>query len=967
MKLGQTLHGFTVVRVQQLNELKATLYEFSYDKNGARLLWLDRDDSNMTFSIAFKTPPKDDTGVFHIIEHSVLCGSEKYPVKDPFVLLLKSSLQTFLNALTFSDKTAYPVCSRNRQDFLNLIDVYLDAVLHPLSAVNPHAFLQEGWHYELTDDGELTRNGVVYNEMKGSFSNPDTVLFAALERSLFPDTCYGFVSGGDPEHIPELTYADYLDNYHRCYHPSNSFLFLDGNIDTDAVLSKLDSFLCAFDAAVTNTEIPMQQPVCPPQAVSYYEITPEDAKFDRVLLSGGYVYGTYDDIEEQYACEILAEVLSGTNDAPLSKALLEQGLCEEVEIDNTCDLQQPFVSITLRNTSEQKAALCWQTVTEVLKKLAAEGLDRTQLHAALDHLEFVQREKDSGRSPKGLIFGIYAMEEWLYGGDPVRKLELAETFAKLRKKVEQGWFEALLERIFLNNPHQAKVMLLPDATLGQKKQAQDKLQLAELKKCWSEQQLQDVQAAFQALRKTQETPDSPAQLASLPKLSLKDIPEQMICSEALQTELLGHRVLHTQINTGGISYLTLYFSLRDLPLEMISKAEFLCTLISELATEQFSPTQLNTVLQANLGHFTTRIGAYAPNGTDTCDPYFEISIAVLEEKKQIAVSLLQEILLHSRFDDTKYIFQLLRQAAIAAEQNMVSSGHVIALQHALSALSASSAVGNAVEGIGMLRWLQKTKTRFENDPQTVCAELAALCRTIFVRDRLSFAVTGALDASWLTCFMQAFPEGALGQDAMIHPRPCAATGFQIPAQIGFAAKALHLEQPTGGTAKVASKILSLDYLWEQVRVKGGAYGTGFSVRQNGLCFFTSYRDPDPCGALAVFSRSGDALRAFCENDSTVVDDAVISCITDLQPLLSPRAEGQQNASNFLNGVSRQLLQQQFSEVLHTTKADLYAFSRLLDDAQSQGVICVVGSESSLDRCGGLLQQRELVQGAPAVV
>lgn len=966
MILGEKRFGFTVTGVQTAENIKATVYELRYDKNGARLLWLDRADDNMTFAIGFKTPPRDDTGVFHIIEHSVLCGSEKYPVKDPFVLLLKSSLQTFLNALTFPDKTVYPISSRNRQDFLNLMDVYLDAVLHPLSAKDPHAFLQEGWHYELSEDGELTRNGVVYNEMKGSFANPDTVLSRALEHALFPDTCYGHVSGGDPAHIPELTFESYAEHYRRCYHPSNAYIFLDGSIDVDAALARLDSYLCAFDAIEPNTEIKMQPPVAPARAVSYYEISEEEAALDRVLLSEGFVYGTFKDVRLHLACDVLADVLAGTNDSPLKKALLEQGLCEDVEIENCAELQQSFVSITLRNTSKENADLGWNTVLQTLRQLCDEGLDRRQLYAAIDHLEFIQREKDSGRTPLGLIFGMSAMEAWLYGGDPVTKLEFASDFAAVRQMVADGGFEKLIRTVFLENPHHAGVLLLPDAQLGKKRQEAEKAALSALVSGWTEAEKAAVRTAFAQLRQKQEAPDLPEHLAAIPKLSLQDIPEQLRYTEAEQTEIAGHRVIFAQKNTGGISYLTLYFSLADLSLEQLSQAEFLTAVLGELATEHYSPAQLFTEIQATTGHLSCRMGVYSPDGKDDCDPYLEVSIAVLEEKKAAALELVREMLCRSRFDDTKSIFNLLRQEVTDAEQSMLSSGNSMALQHAISGLTAGGAVGDAYDGIANLRWLQQAKRRFESDGASFCEALEALCRKIFVRERLCFSLIGEQDAGWIGQAAAVFPAGAVGEKTDFCPSGLPSTGYQIPAQIGFAAKALDLGDKAEGSAKVASKILSLGHLWNEVRVKGGAYGVGFGVRLSGIALFTTYRDPDPAGALAAYAGAGAALRCFCDSDEKI-DDYIISSISDLQPLMSPRAEGQQRIANLLNGITKKQLQAQYSEVLHTDREALRAFSAKLDAKQDGGIVCVVGGAATLDACGGLLDERQPLQPSPAAV
>lgn len=965
MNIGEKLHGFTVLRRQKLAELDAELYELSYDKNGARLLWLDRDDDNMTFAIGFKTPPRDSTGVFHIIEHSVLCGSEKYPVKDPFVVLLKSSLQTFLNALTFEDKTVYPVCSRNRRDFLNLMDVYLDAVLHPLSAKDAHAFLQEGWHYELDDEGKLTRNGVVYNEMKGSFANPDTVLYNTLEHSLFPDTCYGNVSGGDPAHIPELTYETYLANYRRCYHPSNAYIFLDGRIDTDAVFSRLDAALGDFDRADTDTDIALQSPVCPPMTKASYEIDAGDAAKERVLLSRGYVYGGFDDVQTQYACDILAELLVGTNDAPLKKALLDKELCEDVEIDNTSDTRQPFVCLTFRNTTEEKAAECLKTAQTVLQKLAAGGLDREMIHAALNHLEFEQRERDSDRTPLGLLFGMYALEEWLHGGDPVRKLELGGTFASLRKKADEGWFERELRRIFLDNPHTATVMLLPDAELGQKRQKAEEDALAALQASWTEAQLQQVREDFARLREKQQTPDFPEQLATLPKLSLQEIPETYPYTPAAETEIDGHRFLCYEKNTAGIRYLTLYFSLRDLPLDEISEADFLTDLLGELATEHYDPTALNTALQSSLGHFSCNVTAYAPDGKQTCEPYFEVSVAVLDENKPKAVELLTEVLLRSRFDDTQYIYNILRQQTLSAEHHMISAGHAAALQHSVAALAAAGAVGDATSGIGMLRWLQKTQADFDAHAQEVCARFAALCRRIFVRDRLMFSAIGTPDAAWMRQFIVAFPAGQIGETAQYRTADSTPTGYQIPAQIGFAAKAFDIGETATGAAKVAAKILALNYLWNEIRVKGGAYGASCGVRINGLWMFSTYRDPNPAGALATVETVADALRAFCDSDE-ITDDYIISSVSDLLPYSSARAEGQTSIRDLLSGRTPQQLQRFYSEVLHTTKDELRAFAGLLDEKQSEGVVHVVGGANTLDACT-MLKRREQLKGVPAPV
>ena len=404
MQINDVISGFRIKEIKEVPETKGILYRMDHEKSGADLVYLDRKDSNKTFAIAFRTIPRDDTGVFHILEHSVLCGSEKYPTKEPFVDLIKSSLNTFLNAFTFPDKTMYPVCSKNEKDFLNLMDVYLDAVFHPLSLKDPHAFRQEGWHYELdSPDGELTMNGVVYNEMKGDYASPDTVLAAALNGALFPDTCYGFESGGHPEHIPELTYEDYLASHARYYHPSNARIFLDGTMDLPMVLARIDSVLKDYDRTEPDSDIAMQKPVAPEDTAVPYEIGAEEDSENKVILAEGWVYGDYTQRERGLAAAILSEILCGSNEAPLTAALLSKGLCEDATMGPNDGIQQSYLSLTVRNTSEEKIPEVWQTVEEVLRGLAKNGIDRKHLHSQLNHLEFVTREKDFGRMPKGLV------------------------------------------------------------------------------------------------------------------------------------------------------------------------------------------------------------------------------------------------------------------------------------------------------------------------------------------------------------------------------------------------------------------------------------------------------------------------------------------------------------------------------------------------------------------------------------
>ena len=963
LQAGTKIHGFAVRYSQELPEIKATLYRMEYDKNGADLVWLDRPDDNKTFCIGFKTIPQDDTGVFHILEHSVLNGSRKYPVKEPFVELLKSSLQTFLNAMTYPDKTVYPVCSRNDQDFLNLMDVYLDAVLHPLCATDPHAYRQEGWHYELdSPEGELTCNGVVFNEMKGAYANPDTSVESGMCNLLFPDNCYGYESGGHPDHITELTYEGYQANYHRFYHPSNSRIFLDGEMDLDAVLGRLDEFLRDFDRIDPDADIPMQAAVRPGERTDYYEIGPDEDGEDKVLLSAGWVFGDWSEREKVYAADALADLLCGSNEAPLKKALLEAGLCQDVSLSCMDGIQQNFIQLIVRNTGLDKKDQVWATVEKVLTEQAG-GLDHARLHALLNRQEFSVREKDFGSAPRGLIYALNSFSTWLYGGDPALPLRDGELFASLREKVDQGWFETFLREVFLDNPHQARLCLVPSKTIGQEKREAEQARLAKVKAGWSAEEIRKVIDDFKTLRARQERPDSPEELGTLPKLALSDIPTECRPLPHWVGELEGNTLLHQNVDADGILYLDLHFNVSDLTLDELRPLPLLAGLLGQLATEKYSALELRSRIEGDLGRLGVAPADYARLGqTETTTPLLTVSAALLEHRKGEARELIAEVLHHTKFDPAQ-VYNLLRQMRLAREQMVLGRGDMFAAACGSAAWSAKGAVDNALNGIGQLRWLQKTEKDFETDGSALCGKLAALCEKLFVRERVTVSLTGKMDKDWLKDVLSDLPSAPMGVPAVYLPAGKSAVGLAIPADTGFAARCGNLNamgEKTTGTALVACQFVTLDYLWNEVRVKGGAYGTGLRVGDSGDVFFTSYRDPRCGQSLETFTGAGAALRAFCDGGEAP-DKYIISTIGELEPVVTPRLEGTRAATMYFTGKTQADRQRQRDQVLATTAADLRAFSQTLDKVCESAAICVVGSQDELDGCGGKLDKREPLQ------
>ena len=944
MKPNDILHNFTVQSVTELPEVPGRLWRMNYAKNGADLVWLEREDENKTFAIAFKTIPGDDTGVAHIMEHSVLCGSKKYPVKEPFVDLLKSSLATFLNAMTYPDKTVYPVATRNGTDFLNLIDVYMDAVLHPLSIENRMALDQEGWHYEFDDKGKLIRNGVVYSEMKGVFSNPDSIAFWEAMSLLFPDCCYCHESGGDPAHIPDLTFEAYKAFHARYYHPSNARIFLDGKMDVDTVLAKLDGFLKDYDRAEVRAEIPLQKATANKATVKY-EVS-EDGK-EKYILVDGWVIGRFCDREKQLAFSVLSEVLAGSNEAPLKKALLDKGLCEDVEMGAE-NVQQTAALLTIRNTSKEKAAECRKVIRETLERLAREGLDRKRIEAVLNKCEFLVREKDSGSYPRGLAFLEAALENWMYGGDPAEGFRYKAVFDSLRAKIATGGFEKYLREIFIDNPHHAELTLEPSTTLGEEKRKKLEAELAATLAGWDEKKVAEVKETAAKLKAFQKSKDKPEDTAKLPKLAVKDIP---VKGEEIKQEIAtveGRTVIRPKVGADGIFYLELYFSLADLTGAELTEVPFLATLLGELATERFGALELKSEIDANLGRFSIGTKVFDAKGTAT--PYLSVQIAALEAKRDDAVRIAKEVLLTTKFDDVKAADDLLKQERQDMEQGIATGGNQYAMRRAGARLSRQNEMDELLSGVAQLRWLQKTKV-----DKTLLSRYAALAKRVFTKGRLTVCLSDNMPKEFAAAVIGAWPDGAEAKAAADWsaglPDVTGGEGFSIPAEVAYAGVASRLPKGTEyhGSQIVGARILTLDHLWNEIRVLGGAYGMGLVVRPDGDVQYMTYRDPNPARSLEKIAEAGAALKKFCKGGADI-DKYVVSAIGKTEPYLSPRLETQRASELFLSGRTPDDIARVRAEILATKTDDLVRFAETLTDLSKGASVCVVGGKKPLDAC-----------------
>ena len=930
LQIGDSLHGFSVRSATDLPDVPARMWRMEHVQTGADLIWFERPDENRTFAIVFKTVPSDSTGVPHIMEHSVLCGSRKYPVKEPFVELRKSSMATFLNAMTGPDATYYPIASKNARDFLNLADVYLDAVFHPLSVVDDWAMRQEGWHYEF-DGTNLTRNGIVYSEMKAVFGNPRSVGSYRLNALLFPDNTYGQCSGGDPEHIPDLTFEKYKHFHARFYHPSNARILLDGSIDLDATLALIDSYLKDFTRRPVDAEIIPQKPVSDSATVRY-ESADETHK---TILMDGWVFGSFADFDRLTAMDLITDALADSNEAPLKRALLDAGLCEDVSF-GVGDDQQIKVVVTAQNTDPEKQDECRRVIRRVFEKACREGLDRRRLGVLIDRLEFRRREVSENQRGLDLLYSIIA--DWLHGGDVTTRLRTTEQFARLRQRLETGWFEQVLREAVLDNPHHAEVTLMPSKTLGSERRAAELAALAKIKASMSEADLARTAADARRLRELQSAPDRPEDIAKLPRLRLRDIPVNGPLPRWSVAVEDGVTVIRPDVTVRGLFYLDLCFNLAGLTDAELTDAPFLATVLGELATKTHDTLILKNELDGKLGHFNVRTAATESG------PQLIVHLAALDSQRASALKLVREVLLETRYDDTDAIGKLRQQRRDQLERSANAYGLGMAVARAKRSFGEKNRVNELFTGVSQLRHLQDDS----------CGDLAGLARKTFVRNRLLVSATGDLPDDYLRDLIAVFPQAHWDNG---RPRPLTTNsltpseGYEANGMVGFTAFAAHL--PEGQRAKgaywVGSQIVNLEYCWPEIRVKGGAYGGRLGVQMNGDITFSSWRDPNLANTFSVFTNASAALTDFVRKNPSF-EKYQVSVYSILDPCYAPPQMAGWIRSLHLNGRTPDDVGRLKREILETTSAELLEYAELLQRSSGRGVKCAFGRRELLDAC-----------------
>lgn len=938
LEIGSVIKGFKVERIRASKELGGRFIEMRHETVGTTLHWVDNGDANKLFCVGFKTLPEDSTGVFHILEHSVLCGSKKYPVKEPFVDLMKSSMNTFLNAMTFPDKTIYPVSSRNERDFLNLTEVYLDAIFAPRCVVDPNAFRQEGWRLELNEEGKPYINGVVYNEMKGASSGVDEILMEGMNALLYPDNCYGMNSGGDPAVIPELTYDMYKAMYAKYYHPSNARIFLDGDIPLEKTLDLINEYL-GSEYRESSHVIPIQEPKVSSNTL-FYEIGAEEDTANRTMLSFGRIIGDYSQKRRIMMTDVLASLLADTNEAPLKRAILDAGLGEDVDLYVMEDIGQPCLTLTVRNTEADRIDEIRRVCDEVISKLLGEGLDKALLTAHLNRYAF--RIKDA-EEPAGLFRCIMSYQSSLYGGDPILYLENDADVAALRSAVEAGKFDALLRELF-DFDKMCVLTVLPSKEYGGQLLEEEAARAEAIWAGMDEARRAELKELNDRLHVWQETPDSEEDTAKMPVLPLSEVSPEPIAVPTEAVLIHGVPVLRRAIPSSGITHLNLYFSLTDLGLGSISRASLMCSLFTKLPTKRHSVAELQREIKTYIGRLRFEIKASMLK-PEAAVPYFAVFCDVLDENLIRAEELVAEILTETLFDDPERLREIVAQLDEATKQRMIMSGHSVGLIAVSSHYLSSSAVIEAANGYTYRSFIKDLAKNFDKESAGLLEALSEIRRRALVSARLTVGLT-ATDIPDVSGLVSALPAGLPAPLNAHYDSPVPERfGVRIPAQVSFAEKGIFVPE-LDGSMKVAANVITLSHLWNRVRVQGGAYGVALRVDEHGVICHYTYRDPSPARSVSVFSEEPDFIRAFCESGEDI-SRFIISAVGATEPLRTPAETGAAAEMDYLDGVTYADKMKFRSEMLNTDREKLLSLIPALESCAKDGRICIVGSSSAL--------------------
>ena len=968
-----TIHDlaeYEILDEHRVEDVQSDGFILRHKKSGARIAILSNNDDNKVFYIGFRTPPEDETGVPHIIEHTTLCGSKKFPVKDPFIELAKGSLNTFLNAMTYPDKTVYPVASCNDQDFKNLMDVYLDAVFNPNITKYEEIFKQEGWHYELTGkDDELKINGVVYNEMKGAYSSPDEVLSSQIYRSLFPDNTYSKDSGGNPEYIPKLTYEAYLDFYHKYYHPSNSYIYLYGDMDVVERLEWLDKeYLSLYDYKKVNSEINKQPAFDEIKNVeAQYSITMDDSQENKTYLSYNRVVGDSLDEMLYQAFDVLDYALVSSPGAPVKQALIDAGIGDDVYGSYDAGILQPVFSFVAKNANASQADEFESIIENTLKEVVKTGINKEALLAGINSSEFKFREADFGQFPKGLLFGLNCLDSWLFDDmKPFIHLECLGTFAKLRKAVDTDYFEKLIQEYLLDNTHGSSVTVKPKRGLGNEREETLAKELSDYKASLSDEEIKKLIEDTEHLKKYQEEPSSDEDLRKLPMLTRADMKKNAMAFSNIEDELLDVKVVRHDIESNGIDYISFLFDAGDFAQSELGYLGFFTNALGLVSTEKYSYTDLANATNIYTGGISTGTASH-PDIKDRNNFVFkfEVKLKVLEKNLDKALELMEQMLLTSDFTDTKRLGELVAQIKARLQANLSSSGHLVAAMRSMSSFSRYALYQDELKGIAFYRSICRIEKELSESPKSVSDKLAAIAKKLFARNRMLISFTGNNEAYGnakpsLEKVIAGFDKmSAVGNQAEVHFNT-AKEAFIDASQIQYVAKTgdfICEGYEYTGALRLLRIILSYDYLWINVRVKGGAYGCMNTFLRSGESYFVSYRDPNLSDTLDVYDRIPEYIKSFSPDERDMTK-YIIGTFSALDTPMNPEAKGSRSLSAYLEGITYEQIQKERNEILNAQPEDIRRLADLVEAVLKKDSICVIGNENMIKESAGLFENVE---------
>ena len=960
---------------REIKEINSGARLLRHKKTGARVVLIENDDENKVFYIGFRTPPKESTGVMHILEHSVLCGSKEFPVKDPFIELAKGSLNTFLNAMTYPDKTVYPVASCNDKDFQNLLHVYLDAVFYPNIYNHDMTFRQEGWHYEMESaEDELMINGVVYNEMKGAFSSPDDVLEREIFNTLFPDTPYSEESGGDPKVIPDLTYEHYLDIHRQYYHPSNSYIYLYGNMDMVEKLQFIDEhYLANFERLMIDSEIPMQKTFEKPIEVNkFFSITESEPEEANTYLSYNCVTNDCLDRKKYIAFQVLDYALCGAPGAVLKQSLLDAGIGKDIYSFYDNGIRQPYFSIVAKNSESAKKEEFLALIRKVLTELTEKGFDKDTLRAGLNYYEFKYREADFGSYPPGLMYGLQILDSWLYDDHkPFIHLEAEDTFAELREDIETDYFEQLIKEALLYNTHCSVVVVEPKRNLVEQEEKQLKEKLAQYKASLSEEEIAAIVKDTAELSAYQESEDDPETLNCIPVLEREDIKKE---SAPLYNEerRVGDKIcLYHPLFTNGINYVRIMFTSNNVPKEYLPYMGILKSVLGYVATEKYSYSELYNKIYLNTGGITPVTNVYTNAlNTEEVTVSFEWKIKTLQGKLPEAFALVEEIMLRSDLTGKKRLQEILGELKSRMQSNMISAGHHVASGRAASYFSKSGAIQEAISGMPCYQLVCRLEKDMEQNGEELTEGIAKVCRFFFTTDKLMLDFAGeekeySVFAGLAEALTDKLPEDEqLGAFDTLKPEK-KNEGFLSASQVQYVCRAGNFTKAGlsyTGALRVLKVIMGYDYLWNQVRVKGGAYGCMCSFSKSGESFFVSYRDPNLKKTIDVYEAAADYVSSF-EQDDRSMTQYIIGAISELDTPLNAPAKALRSLSAYMTNQTEADLQKVRDELLAADQETIRGLAGHIRAFMDQEYLCVVGNEEKVKEESALFEEvRDLYAG-----